>query len=189
MVAEGSMHGPNLIAIQQASRAATRRAPTRRHNGGDALTGKARDKQKENKTKHTTPRIPRSSPTLVLIRRFPAYLWESGRDPEFSGSYGRMCWESHVERPTFLCPPKQATAKVCTAPMFRDLSLLSVRYSSTPMGNCATERTRQGLQVAHTVLLAVCWRLKVALLQAPVVVDDPECVLGEHAVASVEIRL
>ena len=52
----------------------------------------------ENNKKHTTPRIPRSSPTLVLIRRFPAYLWESGRDPEFSGSYGRMCQSFAVER-------------------------------------------------------------------------------------------
>ena len=40
-------------------------------------------KTKSSKTqaKHTTPRIPRSSPTLVLIRLSAAYIWESGRDP------------------------------------------------------------------------------------------------------------
>ena len=52
---------------------------------------RSRDTTKNDK-KHTTPGIPRSSPTLVLIWRFPACLWESGRDPEFSGSYGRMWW-------------------------------------------------------------------------------------------------
>ena len=62
----------------------TRRSTTQKDNGDNAFI------MQKNETKHTTPRIPRSSPTLVLIRRFPAYLWESGRDPEFSGSYGRM---------------------------------------------------------------------------------------------------
>ncbi|KAK4101783.1 hypothetical protein N658DRAFT_448029, partial [Parathielavia hyrcaniae] len=40
--------------------------------------------------KHTTPGIRWSSPTQLLIRPLPAYLGESGRDPEFSGRYGRM---------------------------------------------------------------------------------------------------
>ena len=40
--------------------------------------------------KHTTAGIRWSSPTQLLIRPLPAYLWESGRDPEFSGRYGRM---------------------------------------------------------------------------------------------------
>ena len=39
---------------------------------------------------HTTPGIPRSSPTRVLVWLSLAYLWESGRDPEFSSGYGRM---------------------------------------------------------------------------------------------------
>ncbi|KAK1638964.1 hypothetical protein BDP81DRAFT_194122 [Colletotrichum phormii] len=40
--------------------------------------------------KHTTPGIRWSSPTQLLIRPSLAYLWESGRDPEFSNGYGRM---------------------------------------------------------------------------------------------------
>ncbi|KAK1995693.1 hypothetical protein LX36DRAFT_724846, partial [Colletotrichum falcatum] len=40
--------------------------------------------------KHTTPGIRRSSPTRLLLRPSLAYLWESGRDPEFSSGYGRM---------------------------------------------------------------------------------------------------
>ncbi|KAK2053920.1 hypothetical protein LY76DRAFT_666176, partial [Colletotrichum caudatum] len=42
--------------------------------------------------KHTTPGIRWSSPTQLLIRPSLAYLWESGRDPEFSSGYGRMCY-------------------------------------------------------------------------------------------------
>ncbi|KAK2037848.1 hypothetical protein LZ31DRAFT_157103 [Colletotrichum somersetense] len=44
--------------------------------------------------KHTTPGIRWSSPTQLLIRPSLAYLWESGRDPEFSSGYGRM-WRLH----------------------------------------------------------------------------------------------
>ncbi|KAK0378900.1 hypothetical protein CLIM01_03737 [Colletotrichum limetticola] len=40
--------------------------------------------------RHTTPGIRWSSPTQLLIRPSLAYLWESGRDPEFSNGYGRM---------------------------------------------------------------------------------------------------
>jgi hypothetical protein len=46
---------------------------------------------KEQKTKHTTGGIPRWSPTLVLVARFSAYVWQSGRDAQFSLTYGRMC--------------------------------------------------------------------------------------------------
>jgi hypothetical protein len=42
--------------------------------------------------KHTTGGIPRWSPTLVLVARFSAYVWQSGRDAQFSLTYGRMCW-------------------------------------------------------------------------------------------------
>jgi hypothetical protein len=42
------------------------------------------------KTKHTTGGIPRWSPTLVLVARFSAYVWQSGRDAQFSLTYGRM---------------------------------------------------------------------------------------------------
>ena len=41
--------------------------------------------------KHTTPGIRWSSPTQLLVWPSLAYLWESGRDPEFSSGYGRMC--------------------------------------------------------------------------------------------------
>ena len=44
--------------------------------------------------KHTTGGIPRWSPTLVLVTRFSAYVWQSGRDAQFSLTYGRMCYLS-----------------------------------------------------------------------------------------------
>jgi hypothetical protein len=34
----------------------------------------------EREKKHTTGGIPRWSPTLVLVARFSAYVWQSGRD-------------------------------------------------------------------------------------------------------------
>jgi hypothetical protein len=43
--------------------------------------------------KHTTGGIPRWSPTLVLVARFSAYVWQSGRDAQFSLTYGRMYLE------------------------------------------------------------------------------------------------
>ena len=42
------------------------------------------------KQKHTTGGIPGWSPTLVLVARFSAYVWQSGRDAQFSLTYGRM---------------------------------------------------------------------------------------------------
>ena len=42
--------------------------------------------------KHTTGGIPRWSPTLVLVARFNACVWQSGRDAQFSLTYGRMYW-------------------------------------------------------------------------------------------------
>ena len=42
------------------------------------------------KEKHTAPGIRWWSPTQLLVWRLPVYLWESGRDPEFSSTYGRM---------------------------------------------------------------------------------------------------
>jgi hypothetical protein len=48
-------------------------------------------KRKEmGKQKHTTGGIPRWSPTLVLVARFSAYVWQSRRDAQFSLTYGRM---------------------------------------------------------------------------------------------------
>lgn len=49
--------------------------------------------------KHTTGGIPRWSPTLVLVARFSAYVWQSGRDAQFSLTYGRM-YHHH-----FVCKP------------------------------------------------------------------------------------
>ena len=56
-------------------------------------TGKNRlgkNLKKTKKQKHTTGGIPRWSPTLVLVARFSAYVWQSGRDAQFSLPYGRM---------------------------------------------------------------------------------------------------
>ncbi|KAG9713048.1 hypothetical protein KCU73_g16647, partial [Aureobasidium melanogenum] len=36
------------------------------------------------KTKHTAAGIPTWSPTVVLICRSTAYVWQSGRDAQFS---------------------------------------------------------------------------------------------------------
>jgi hypothetical protein len=47
-------------------------------------------KQDRHTQKHTTGGIPRWSPTLVLVARFSAYVWQSGRDAQFSLTYGRM---------------------------------------------------------------------------------------------------
>ncbi|CEF78659.1 unnamed protein product [Fusarium graminearum] len=46
----------------------------------------AKNGKKIAKELHTTAGIRWSSPTQLLIRPLPAYLWESGRDPEFSDS-------------------------------------------------------------------------------------------------------
>jgi hypothetical protein len=46
--------------------------------------------QPAKRQRHTTGGIPRWSPTLVLVARFSAYVWQSGRDAQFSLTYGRM---------------------------------------------------------------------------------------------------
>ncbi|KAG9523483.1 hypothetical protein KCV07_g2340, partial [Aureobasidium melanogenum] len=46
------------------------------------------DEQKEI-TKHTAAGIPTWSPTVVLICRSTAYVWQSGRDAQFSADCGR----------------------------------------------------------------------------------------------------
>ena len=50
---------------------------------------------KKTKKQHTTAGIRWSSPTQLLIRPLPAWLWESGRDPVYSGRYGRMYSSYH----------------------------------------------------------------------------------------------
>ena len=47
------------------------------------------------KKKRTTPGIRWSSPTQLLVWPSVTYLWESGRDPEFSTGYGRT-WLFYV---------------------------------------------------------------------------------------------
>jgi hypothetical protein len=53
--------------------------------------------------KHTAAGIPTWSPTVVLICRSTAYVWQSGRDAQFSADCGRMCLISNfIEKYTFL---------------------------------------------------------------------------------------
>ena len=59
----------------------------------------AKEKQKEKKQKHTTAGVRWWSPTQLLICRLVACLWGSRRDPEFSTTYGRMCWKMKL-----VCP-------------------------------------------------------------------------------------
>ena len=42
-------------------------------------------------SKHTAAGIPTWSPTVVLICRSTAYVWQSGRDAQFSADCGRTC--------------------------------------------------------------------------------------------------
>ena len=55
------------------------------------MHGKNERKIIKNKTKHTAAGIPTWSPTVVLICRSTAYVWQSGRDAQFSADCGRMC--------------------------------------------------------------------------------------------------
>ena len=57
---------------------------------------KGQEKEVNKKTKHTAPGIRWWSPTQLLVWRLGAYLWESGRDPEFSTIYGRMWYAGGV---------------------------------------------------------------------------------------------
>ncbi|KAG9678542.1 hypothetical protein KCU95_g14249, partial [Aureobasidium melanogenum] len=45
-------------------------------------------KQKDKDAKRTAAGIPTWSPTVVLICRSTAYLWQSGRDAQFSADCG-----------------------------------------------------------------------------------------------------
>ena len=51
-----------------------------------------RIKRKNCQKKHTTIGIRWWSPTQLLIYRSQAYVWQSGRDAQFSLVYGRM-WQ------------------------------------------------------------------------------------------------
>ena len=49
-----------------------------------------REKKPKRKKKHTTVGIRWWSPTQLLIYRFEACVWQSGRDAQFPSIYGRM---------------------------------------------------------------------------------------------------
>ncbi|KAH0380118.1 hypothetical protein KCU92_g7753, partial [Aureobasidium melanogenum] len=65
------------------------------HGAGSATTlNKQQTTSKKNHggdAKHTAGGIPTWSPTVVLICRSTAYVWQSGRDAQFSADCGRMC--------------------------------------------------------------------------------------------------
>ena len=50
------------------------------------------------KQKHTAEGIRWSSPTQLLIFQSTAYVWQSGRDAQFSGVCGRMWKECQYNR-------------------------------------------------------------------------------------------
>ena len=50
-----------------------------------------RNIEKMQKAKRTAAGIPTWSPTVVLICRSAAYVWQSGRDAQFSADCGRTC--------------------------------------------------------------------------------------------------
>ena len=54
-------------------------------------SGTRTDGLKKQKQKHTTVGIRWWSPTQLLVYRSEAYIWQSGRDAQFSSVYGRMC--------------------------------------------------------------------------------------------------
>jgi hypothetical protein len=58
------------------------------------MVGKTQVPEEMNQ-KHTTVGIRWWSPTQLLIYRSKAYVWQSGRDAQFSLVYGRM-WRYHV---------------------------------------------------------------------------------------------
>jgi hypothetical protein len=58
------------------------------------MTGYPKGKKKG--TKRTAAGIPTWSPTVVLICRSTAYVWQSGRDAQFSADYGRTCLIARV---------------------------------------------------------------------------------------------
>ena len=56
---------------------------------------KATKSNPKKKPKHTTAGIRWWSPTQLLISRSEAYVWQSGRDAQFSSVYGRTWQEMH----------------------------------------------------------------------------------------------
>jgi hypothetical protein len=67
-------------------------------NKSNVSTGRARCSMVAPKkdAKHTAAGIPTWSPTVVLICRSTAYVWQSGRDAQFSADCGRMCLKLEI---------------------------------------------------------------------------------------------
>jgi hypothetical protein len=59
------------------------------YHNGLAIDPETKNKESEAK-KHTTAGIRWWSPTQLLICRSEAYVWQSGRDAQFSSVCGRM---------------------------------------------------------------------------------------------------
>ncbi|KAG9553175.1 heme peroxidase, partial [Aureobasidium melanogenum] len=55
------------------------------------INDRIRESKRKQRPKHTAAGIPTWSPTVVLICRSTAYVWQSGRDAQFSADCGRMC--------------------------------------------------------------------------------------------------
>ncbi|KAG9867097.1 hypothetical protein KCU77_g1034, partial [Aureobasidium melanogenum] len=60
----------------------------RRRQRPPTTTRKKRTKKAYRDAKHTAAGIPAWSPTVVLICRSTAYVWQSGRDAQFSADCG-----------------------------------------------------------------------------------------------------
>ncbi|KAG9720117.1 hypothetical protein KCU73_g14620, partial [Aureobasidium melanogenum] len=58
-------------------------------SGGFETRARAWSGDKKPRTKRTAAGIPTWSPTVVLICRSTAYVWQSGRDAQFSADCGR----------------------------------------------------------------------------------------------------
>ena len=62
----------------------------RKRRSANKGVSKRDKKRKQTKKKHTTVGIRWWSPTQLLVYRSKAYVWQSGRDAQFSSVYGRM---------------------------------------------------------------------------------------------------
>ena len=69
-------------------------APPHAHTHTHTHTHKHSKKKKNLTSVHATAGIRWSSPTQLLIRPIVAYVWQIGRDAQFSTRCGRMWWTS-----------------------------------------------------------------------------------------------
>jgi hypothetical protein len=88
-ILEDALAGQNM-AIQKPTQEAQFCIPTdtQQKKEHDLVAWLVRTKSN---AKHTAAGIPTWSPTVVLICRSTAYVWQSGRDAQFSADCGRMC--------------------------------------------------------------------------------------------------